>query len=260
MRLKGRSLPSLKTPEQIKIMQGGGRIAGAVLDELIKVVRPGITTLALDALAQEWITSWGGYPAFKKVPGYHHTLCTCVNNQVVHAIPNEYQLKNGDVLTIDLGVYYQGLNTDTAWTIVVGDAPPPKVKQFLNSGKQALFTGIEKAKVGNKIGDITSSIEEILTGDGYGIVDCLTGHGVGENLHQEPLVPNIGRLAGTGDELKEGLTIAIEPIYTDADPEVFLEEDEWTIVAPGSSLAAVFEHSVAITKDGPLILTPNTQH
>lgn len=245
--------------QELEIMATGGKIAGSVLDELTKIVKPGMTTLDLDTLAEEWIIARGGEPAFKKVPGYKHTLCTPVNNQVVHAIPNTRHLEKGDVLTIDLGVFLDGLYTDTAWTIVVGGTTNKDVRDFLSTGKKALKAGIDAAKVGRHIGDISVAIEKTLRKPGYGIVDCLTGHSVGRELHQDPLVPNEGMHKGVGVRLEPGMTLAIEPIYVDSDPEVFLEEDEWTITAPYSKRAAVFEHSVAITKSGPVILTPNRQ-
>jgi methionyl aminopeptidase len=238
----------------------GGAIAGQVLDELIRVVKPGMTTLALDTLAEEWITLKGAFPAFKKVPGYQHTLCTPINNEVVHAIPNKRYLEKGDILTIDLGVYYQGLFTDTAWTIVIGDRPSKETKQFLDTGKKALLDGIKEARLSHHVGDISYAIEKTLRRPGYGIVDCLTGHSVGKELHQDPLVPNEGMKKGIGVKLTSGMTLAIEPIYTDQSPEVFLEDDDWTITAPYSKKAAVFEHSIAVTKRGPVILTPNNQN
>jgi len=247
------------TSTDIEKMKQGGQIAGEVLDRLIATVQPGMTTLALDALAEEWIVARGGESAFKKVPGYRHTLCTPVNNEVVHAIPNDRKLEKGDVLTIDLGFYYQGLYTDTAWTVIVGTHPTPEVKKFLDTGQKALFAGIKQAKSGNHIGDISFAIEKALAQGNYGIVDCLTGHSVGRELHQDPLVPNEGMKKGVGVKLEPGIALAIEPIYSDASPEVFLENDELTIVAPYSRRAAVSEYSIAITKSGPISLTPNHQ-
>lgn len=243
----------LKTPQEIKIMSAGGRIAGEVLDLLIDAVRPGITTLALDALAEEWIKVRGGEPSFKKVPGYSHTLCTSVNNQVVHGIPNDQKLQNGDIVTLDLGVYYQGFHTDTAWTVGVGPLSV-ETDRFLQTGQEALTVGIGAAQVNNKTGDISAAIESVFKRGGVHYVSELNGHGVGRELHEDPLVPNFGQ-AGTGVKLEQGMTVAIEPIYTDADPEVFMEDDGWTIVALYSKLAASFEHTVAITDQGPQILT-----
>lgn len=245
--------------QQIEDMLVGGKIAGEVLDLLIEVVKPGITTLALDALAEEWIEERGGKSAFKKVPGYKYTLCTPVNNEVVHAIPTERHLEKGDVLTIDLGVYYKDLFTDTAWTTVVGEKPSGEVKKFLDTGKKALQAGLDQAKAGKQVGDVSFAVEKILRKENYGIPDQLTGHGVGSKLHQDPLIPNEGMKKGVGVKLEVGMAFTIEPIYTDESPEIFLEEDEWTIVAPYSKKAAVFEHSLVITKAGPVILTPNNQ-
>jgi methionyl aminopeptidase len=244
---------------QIREMLAGGTIAGGVLDKLIETVKPGITTLALDGLAEDWIGVRGGESAFKKVPGYKYTLCTPVNNEVVHAIPNERRLEKGDVLTIDLGVYYKGLFTDTAWTIVVGEKVGGEVKKFLDAGKKALWSGIDQSQAGKHVGDVSAAVEKALRKNGYGIPDPLTGHGVGSTLHQDPMIPNEGMKKGVGVKLELGMAFTIEPIYTDGSAEVFLEEDEWTIVAPYSKKAAVFEHSIVITKSGPVILTPNGQ-
>jgi len=247
----------LKNSDEIKSMRRGGVIAGEVLDELIKVVRPGITTLALDTLATEWIRLRGGEPSFNRVPGYHHTLCTSINNQVVHGIPGENLLKMGDIITIDLGVYYQGYHTDTAWTVPVGQVDE-RVSEFLEVGKKALKAGISKAQSGRYVGDVSNAIEKVLLKSKVGIVESLTGHGVGTELHEEPMIPNYGE-PGNGVELRDGMTIAIEPIYTDLDPDVFIEDDDWTIVAPNSTIAAVFEHTILVRRGKAEILTPNKQ-
>jgi methionyl aminopeptidase len=245
-----------KIPKDINKMIVGGQIAGSVLEKLIAKTKVGTNVLELEDLANRLITETGAEPAFKRVKGYHHALCVCINEEVVHCPPTNRVLKDGDIVTIDLGVYYQGFNTDTAWTVAVGKASS-KVKEFLQTGQEALKAGVSQARAGNHIGDVSAAIESVIKDQGYGIVKTLTGHGVGKELHEAPMIPNFGK-AGTGLELKESMTIAIEPIYTDGDPEIILEDDDWSIVAPKSKLAAVFEHSVAITKDGSQILTPNS--
>lgn len=244
---------NLKTPQEIEIMSKAGRIAGAALEKVVTAAKPGVSTLELDQLAEELIRSAGGESGFKTVEGYRHTICTTPNEQVVHGIPTDRVLKDGDILSIDLGAQYQGWHSDTAITIPIGKVSD-QTRQFLHTGYLALRQGIEQARVGNHVGDISAVIEETLRQQKYAIVKSLTGHGVGRELHEEPLIPNYGR-AGTGVELKEGMVIAIEPIYTNGSPEVYLEKDGWTITSEDATLAGLFEHTVAITADGPKVLT-----
>lgn len=234
-------------------MAEAGRLAGEVLEKLCLQARPGVSTLQLDNLAEELIKKSGGEPGFKRVPGYYHSICTAVNEEVVHGVPGKRVLQDGDIVAIDLGVYFNGFHSDTAVTISVGKVRA-EASKFIEVGRQALRAGISKAQIGNRVGDISAAVEEILTGSKYGIVHSLTGHGVGRELHEDPLIPNHG-LPGTGELLREGMVIAIEPIYTDGNPEIYLSDDGWTITSPGSSLAGQFEHTVAVTKDGPRILT-----
>lgn len=245
--------PILKSPAEIAIMTEAGRLAGEVLEKIIQEVKPGVSTLQLDNLAEDLIKKSGGEPGFKRVPGYYHSICTAVNEEVVHGIPGERVLLEGDIVSIDLGVYFKGFHSDTAVTLPVGSVTMAATK-FMKVGREALLAGMEAAKIGNRVGDISSAVEEVLTSHKYGIVHSLTGHGVGRDLHEDPLIPNHG-LAGTGELLTEGMVIAIEPIYTDGSPEIFLSEDGWTITSPGSSLAGQFEHTIALTSNGPAILT-----
>lgn len=234
-------------------MAEAGRIAGEVLEELIKRIKPGLSTLELDRLAEDLIKRAGGEPGFKRVEGYYHSICTTVNEQVVHGIPKEHRLKEGDIVSVDLGVYYQGFHSDTAVTVPVGKVSKD-IEDFLATGQHALYQGIKQVKAGGRVGDISSVIEKTLRSKNFSIVKTLTGHGVGRELHEEPLVPNFGR-AGEGEELKVGLVIAIEPIYTNGSPEIYLEPDGWTITSENATLAGLFEHTVAVTADGPKILT-----
>jgi methionyl aminopeptidase len=243
----------LKSPEDLKIMAEAGRMAGEVLEQVMAAAQPGMSTLDLDRLAERLISERGGESGFKKVDGYFHTICTNPNSGVVHGIPNEEILTEGDILSIDLGVYYQGFHSDTAVTVPIG-VVSPETAEFLAAGRRALYQGIEAVKVGSRIGDISSTIEKVLSEKGYGIVESLTGHGVGRDLHEEPVVPNLGR-AGEGEQLKEGLVIAIEPIYTNGSPEIYLEEDGWTLSSEDATLAGLFEHTIAVTAQGPQILT-----
>ncbi len=244
---------NLKTPEEIEIMAQAGQIAGEVLEKVIAAAKPGISTLELDQLAEKLIREAGGESGFKRVDGYFHTICTTPNEQVVHGIPTDRKLESGDILSIDLGAYYHGFHSDTAFTTPIGEVSP-ETKEFLATGQRALYAGLAQVKVGNHIGDISAAIEKVLRSRGYGIVETLTGHGVGRELHEEPLIPNYGR-AGTGPELVEGMVIAIEPIYTNGSSEIYLEEDGWTITSEDATLSGLFEHTVAVTADGPKILT-----
>lgn len=243
----------LKTAEELKTMAEAGRIAGEVLDQVVGHVKPGVSTLELDQLAEKLIEDAGGEPGFKRVPDYYHSICTSINEQVVHGVPKDRVLKEGDILSIDLGVYYQGFHSDTAVSVGVGEISS-EVRQFLATGQEALYGAIKEARVGNHVGDISAATEKTLRSKNYGIVESLTGHGVGRELHEEPLVPNMGQ-PGSGLRLEDGLVIAIEPIYTNGSPEVYLEDDGWTISSEKASLAGLFEHTVAITKDGPKVLT-----
>lgn len=238
-------------------MAKAGRIAAQVLDGLVKSALTGTSTIQLDRLAERLIKEAGGEPGFKRVPRYYHSICTSINEEVVHGIPTERKLKRGDVLSIDLGVYYHGFHSDTATTIGIGEVGG-KVEKFLEVGRRALRHAIAQARVGNRIGDISSVIEETLRAGGYGIVASLAGHGVGRELHEDPLVPNLGQ-PGSGEELKEGLVLAIEPIYTNGSPAIYLEADGWTVTSEKATLAGQFEHTVAITVKGPIILTLEKQ-
>lgn len=253
----------IKTKHELEIMKKGGRILADVLFEILQEVKPGISELEIDTLAEKLIKEKGGEPGFKKVQGYHHTICACTNDVVVHGIPSNYQFREGDLTCIDCGVFYKGLHTDMAQTVLVSTessklkAQNDKIK-FLEIGKEALQAGIKQAVLGNRIGNISKVIQDIVEKEGgYSIVRSLVGHGVGRKLHEEPEVP--GFLDGPIQDtplLKEGMTIAIEVIYNMGRPEVvYAGTDDWTIKSADGSLSAVFERTVAITQDGPFMLT-----
>jgi len=255
----------IKSPDEIEKMRKGGRILGEVLSEVVKAVKPGVTELELDGLAERLIRERGGEPGFMKVPGYKHTICACTNDVVVHGIPREYALKENDVICIDCGVYYGGFHTDMAETVRVTNSKQQttnsneEVDKFLMVGKRALDEAIAQAVVGNRIGHISRAIEQIVEKEhGYGVLRSLIGHGVGRQLHEDPEVPGVlqGPLEKT-PLLKEGMTIAIEVIYNMGSPDaVYAGTDDWTIVSEDGSLSSVFERSVLITANGPEILTP----
>ena len=248
----------LKTPEELEIMVFGGKILSDVLYEVVNHAKPGVTELELDTLAETLIRERGGEPGFQKVPGYHHTICTSVNDVVVHGIPSNYKLRSGDIIGIDCGVFYKGLHTDMSETVVVGKADK-KVHDFLENGKRAVLEAIEVSILGNHVGDISKKIQEVVEKQGgYSVVRSLIGHGVGRELHEDPEVPGYvtGSISKT-PELVVGITIAIEAIYNMGKRDVvYASDDGWTIKTKDDSLSGVFERTIAITQSGPLMITP----
>jgi methionyl aminopeptidase len=252
----------IKSKEEIKIMQVSGHILAETLWEVLKHVKPGVSEIELDALAEKLIREKGGEPGFQKVPGYKHAACISVNDIVVHGIPTNYILKEGDIIGIDCGVFYKGFHTDMAETVMVGKSDSKvqndEVDRFLETGKKALEAGINQAQLGNHVGDISKAMQTIVEAqNGYSVVRSLVGHGVGRELHEEPEIPGylVRRIEKT-PLLREGMVIAIEIIYNMGGPEiVFANRDGWTLKTEDGSLAGLFERSLAITKDGPLIVT-----
>jgi len=252
---------NIKNEEEIKIMTISGHILAETLFEVLKHVKPGVSEIELDKLADKLIVEKGGEPGFKKVKGYHNATCISTNDVVVHGIPSDYLLKEGDVIGIDCGVYYKGFHTDMSETIRVKSKESriqnDEIDKFLQTGKKALEEGIKAAKLGNHVGDISKTIQDIVEDRGYSIVRSLVGHGVGRDLHEEPEVP--GYLYGNINKtpiLKEGMTIAVEVIYNMGKNEVVLaNNDGWTIKTKDGSFSGVFERSIAITRNGTIILT-----
>jgi methionyl aminopeptidase len=248
-----------KTPEQIKIMQHGGHILASVLGEVMDAVELGITELELDQLAERRIRKLGGEPGFMKVAGYHHATCFSTNDVVVHGIPSNYKIQIGDVVGIDCGVFYKGLHTDMSESKRVKQkgAKQDDVDIFLAIGKIALEEAIKVAVIGNRVGHISQTIQRIVEKEaGYSVVRSLIGHGVGKELHEDPEVPGylIGNINRT-PLLKEGMTIAVEVIYNMGTPEVVLDPDHWTIRTGDGKLAGLYERTIAITENGPLMIT-----
>jgi methionyl aminopeptidase len=257
-------MKNIKNSEQIEIMKRAGKILGEVLDFTLKAIKPGVSELELDQIADELILRKGGFPGFKKVEGYKHATCICTNDVVVHGIPSNRKLKDGDVVCIDSGVYLDGFHTDMAETILVKtqnsklkNQNEKEIEKFLKTGKSALWVGIKEAKPGNRVGHISKAIQEIVEGSGYSVVRPLVGHGVGRNLHEDPQIP--GRLEEKLDQtpkLETGMTIAIEVIYNLGKHEVEYEgSDDWAIVTADHSLSAVFERTIVITDKGPEFIT-----
>lgn len=243
----------IKTPKEIGTMAEGGRIAGRVLKETLELVRPGLKTLELDAFVEKRIVELGAKPSFKGFEGYRFATCININAGIVHGIPNNYEIADGDLVSIDLGVFFKGFHTDVSWSKVAGRSDLEKEK-FLASGRAALEKSINQCRSGNRIGDISNSMQLEVEKGGYQVVRDLVGHGVGRVLHEEPQVPCYGR-AGVGTVLTDGLVLAVEVIYTQGSPKLSLLPDGWTIATKDGKLSGLFEQTVAIVRGVPEILT-----
>ena len=246
-----------KTDAEIEIMRQGGEKLKTVMKKLLPQVVAGITTNRINELAEQYIKEQRADISFNKVEGYKWAVCVPINEQVVHTPPTKRVLKDGDVLTIDIGVYYQGFHTDYAIALVVGGKPNPKIDTFLQTGKEALELAIAQAKVGNRIGHISEAIEKKITGAGYTIMRQLTGHGVGHELHEDPFIPGyVTKKIEKTMQLKKGMVLALEVIYSMGSGEIAYEKgQEWSIITADKSMSACFEHTVAITDKNTLVLT-----
>jgi methionyl aminopeptidase len=243
-----------KTPEQVDAMAAAGEIQARCLRMLRSKVRPGVTTKELDEAAEKFIRSQGGIPSFKGYRGFPGSICTSPNSMVVHGIPGPYELQRGDILSIDVGVTYDGWVGDAAITVPVGDAPP-EAEPLLTTTKAALFEGIEQARPGNHLSDISHAVQRRVEQDGLSIIRTLVGHGIGREMHEDPQIPNFGD-PGRGPELEEGMAFAIEPMVNAGGADVRMGTDGWAVYSLDDSLAAHFEFTITITADGPRILTP----
>jgi methionyl aminopeptidase len=254
--LKNKVMIIYKTKEEVELMRESNLIVSKALALVASLIKPGVTTLFLNNQAEQFIKDNGGVPSFKGYgePPFPFTCCISVNDAVVHGFPTSKEIKDGDIVSVDVGVYKNKFHGDSAYTFAVGEIAP-EVAKLLRSTKQSLYKGIEKAIVGNRVGDISYAIQNFTEKErGYGIVRDLVGHGVGYNLHEEPQVPNYGK-RGTGAKLKEGMTIAIEPMVNLGVKDVILDEDGWTIKTKDGKPAAHFEHSICITKGAPDVLS-----
>jgi methionyl aminopeptidase len=239
----------LKTPDEIEIMARASKLVAETLQALKREVKPGVTTDALDRLAEDFIRSRGGTPAFKGYRNYPKTLCASVNEQVVHGIPSKRALKEGDIIGLDLGAIVEGFYGDSALTLAVGRIDP-RAEQLMTVTEEALYKGIEQAVVGNRLSDISSAIQRHVEAAGFSIVTDFVGHGIGRRLHEEPQVPNYGQ-PGQGPRLQTGMVLAIEPMVNMGGAAVQVLEDQWTAVTRDGSLSAHFEHTIAIQPSGP---------
>src|SRR3954447_20953261 len=235
-------------------MAAAGRILARCHQLLRRKARPGVTTAELDEAAERFIRSQDAWPVFKGYRGFPGSICASPNSMVVHGIPGSYRLARGDVLSVDIGVELDGWVADAAITHPIGNVTPI-AKKLLATTKASLFEGIERARPGNHLGDISHAIQQRVERDGFGVIRSLVGHGIGRDMHEDPQIPNFGD-PGTGPELQEGMVLAIEPMVNAGDHGVRMGSDNWAVYSQDGSLAAHFEHTVAITAEGPRILTP----
>ncbi len=243
----------IKTKKEIEIMIEGGRIIAKIIKELEKQVRPGITTKELDRLAESLIFKYGGKCSFKGYQGFPACLCTSINEEIVHVAPSARQLKEGDIISLDLGIFYKGFHTDMAVTVPVGKVVP-EVQRFIRVTKKALKRGIKKIRPGNTLGDIGNTIQRYVENQGFNIVRDLCGHGIGRELHEEPKILNYGKRR-TGPEIKEGMVFCLEPMITTGDWRIKKTKDGFGFQTQDGSLSAHFEHTIVVVKGGVKILT-----
>ncbi|MHB8145995.1 MAG: type I methionyl aminopeptidase [Vulcanimicrobiaceae bacterium] len=244
---------TLRSARELETMRRSGKITAKVLTDIMHAARPGVSTRDLDRIAEQGIRGLGGVPTFMGYHGYPASICASVNAEVVHGIPGDYVLQEGDLLSIDIGTTLDGYVSDSAVTVPVG-AISTEARRLVDVTQESLMLGIAAMQAGNRLGDIGAAVQAHAEQHGYGVVRELVGHGVGTAMHEEPQVPNYGR-RGTGMELRPGLVLAVEPMITQGDYRVKILKDGWTVVTTDGKLAAHFEHTIAVTQDGPKILT-----
>ena len=243
----------LKTQAEIEIMRAGGKIAAQVLMKLSEIAKPGMTTLELNNIADKIITDAGAAPSFKGFHGYVAATCISINSEIVHGIPGSRIINDGDIIGIDVGVFYKGFHADTAITIGIGNIDA-KAQKLIDITKQSLINGLAEVKAGKYLGDVQFAIQKTIETAGYGVIRDLTGHGVGRELQESPAIANYGQ-KGKGLVLEEGMTLAIEPMTSLGDWHIKIMSDGWTVVTADNSLSAHFEHTIVVTKDGYEVLT-----
>ena len=249
---------TIKSKREIELLEKAGHIVYLTHKYLEPLVKPGISTEELNRLGEEFIISQGATPSFKGYEGFPYALCISVNDEVVHGFPSKRKLKDGDIVSVDIGGCYKGYHGDSAWSYKVGSITDED-KYLLEHTEKALYEGIKQVKPGNHIGDISNAIEVYATAHNLGIVKELVGHGVGTTVHEDPEVPNYG-MAGKGPRLREGMVIAIEPMLTLGSPDIYVDSNDWTVITDDGSRSAHYEHTVAVTSDGVKILTGDDKY
>lgn len=244
----------LKTPEEVEKIRKSGKILRFALDIVREKIKPGVTTLDLSKIAEDFILSQGAIPAFKGYRGFPEALCISVNDELIHGIPGNRKIIEGDVVKVDGGVILEGWYSDAAFTVIAGEPHSESDSKLVSATEQSLEEGLCMAKAGNRLGDIGFAIQNFVEREGFSVIRDYSGHGVGRNLHEDPSVPNFGR-KGQGFALKEGMVIAIEPMVSQGSYKLFVDLNGWTVKTVDGSRTAHFEHTVAITENGPDILT-----
>jgi methionyl aminopeptidase len=243
-----------KSPQELEKMRRAGRITAEARDRVAAAVRPGVTTRDLDAIAEEAIRSAGATPSFQGYRGFPASICTSVNEEIVHGIPGKRVLKEGDLISLDVGAIWEGYHGDSAVTVFVGEPPSDQAEKLVRVTEEALEAGISQIRAGGRLSDIGHAVQQVVEGAGFSVVREYVGHGIGRSLHEDPQIPNYGP-PGRGIELRPGLVIAVEPMVNMGGWETRALEDGWTVVTADGSLSAHFEHTIAVTEDGPEILT-----
>lgn len=245
---------SIKKEQEIELMRKSGAITYGVLMELKDFIKPGVTTKQIDQFVYDYITSHDAIPSFLGYQGFPASACVSLNDMVVHGIPDNTIIKDGDIVTVDVGSLYKGYHSDSAYTYMVGNVEP-KTKKLVEETRKALYEGLKQVKAGVKLNKVCTSIGQVAKDNGYGVFECLTGHGIGKHLHEDPYIPNLSNHESEGIILKSGMTLAIEPMFSLGTKEVWLLPDEWGIVTQDGSMSAHFEHTILVTEDGYEILT-----
>lgn len=251
--IKDEQVIILKTGQEIAKMRRSGEIVASVLKRIGEVARPGVATSHLDKIARRMMKESGGEPSFLGYKGFPASICTSINEVVVHGIPGDRKLSSGDILSVDVGVKLDGYHADAATTFVIGDVPD-SAKKLIDVTKDAFFAGLDQARTGNRLGDISWAIQNYVESHNFSVVKVFVGHGIGTQMHEEPEIPNYGR-PNSGPLLKEGMVLAIEPMVNEKKAEIEILEDGWTAVTVDGGLSAHYEHTIAITDEGARILT-----
>jgi methionyl aminopeptidase len=244
----------LKSVQELDRMRRAGRVVADTIDRLLSRVRPGVTTADLDLMAEDHIRSEGAVPSFKGYRGFPASICTSVNEELVHGIPGPRRLEDGDMVSLDVGAIWEGYHGDSAVTVFVGEPPSSEAEKLVRVTEESLEAAIAQVRPGKRLSDVSSAVQQVVEGAGFSVVREYVGHGIGQSLHEDPPVPNYGP-PGRGPELRPGLVIAVEPMVNMGGWETRLLADEWTVVTADDSLCAHFEHTIAVTDDGPEVLT-----